>query len=118
MPVFNALEGDTKAISYPTVVTLSRKIQNKDQRIIVCGDADFLSKLRQRGGSYLFVGHALFCWFTHGEFPVFAPEEKPKDTLLTTTTEAAKTTQVIFVWVVPALLTLFAAVLLIRRKRQ
>ena len=39
---FNAAEGDEKGI-FPVSVTLKRKVNGKEQRIIVSGDADYIS---------------------------------------------------------------------------
>lgn len=116
-PIFNAGEGDTRIPSYNTAVAFARKLGKQEQRIIVCGDADFLSTLRQRG-AFVFVSRAMFCWFNYGEFPIYAPQQPPVDTLLNIHLPAANTTYILFVWVIPALIALLGTILLIRRKRQ
>jgi len=116
-PVFNALEGDTKKPSYATAMALSRKVGNKEQRVIVCGDADFMSTVRQQT-SLTFVCREMFCWLNYEAFPIYGPLAMPKDGLLRTTYAGANTTYILFVWVLPALVALIGTILLIRRKRQ
>ncbi len=42
-PVFAAQEGDVMKPAYNIAVKLTRTINNREQRIIVAGDADFMS---------------------------------------------------------------------------
>jgi len=49
--VYSEKSGDVRG-SFPTAVELTRQVGNKQQRIIVCGDADFMSNTR--GGRQLF----------------------------------------------------------------
>ncbi len=46
LPAFNALAGDIQRDSFTTSVQLIRNIGKKEQRIILCGSADFISNLR------------------------------------------------------------------------
>jgi ABC-2 type transport system permease protein len=113
-PVYNAKEGDLKG-SFTTALALTRQINNRQQRIVVCSDADFMSTLRS-GESYL--GRAFYSWLSEGAFPIYTPRDDPKDNQLIITSGGAKALQVVFVWVVPALTLLFGSILLIRRKRK
>jgi ABC-2 type transport system permease protein len=116
-PVFNPLEGDTKAPFYATVMASSRMLRGKEQRIIVCGDADFLSTVRQRG-TLTFVSREMFCWLNYEAFPIYGPQVQPNDALLRLTLTGANTVYILFVWILPALVALMGTILLIRRKRQ
>ncbi|MET3880487.1 hypothetical protein [Chitinophaga sp. OAE865] len=116
-PVFNPLEGDTKAPFYATAVASSRRVGEKEQRIIVCGDADFLSTVRQKG-AFTFVSREMFCWLNYEAFPIYGPQVQPNDALLRLTLTGANTVYVLFVWIIPALVALMGTILLIRRKRQ
>lgn len=113
-PVYNPKEGDIKG-SFATAVALTRQINNRQQRIVVCSDADLLSNLRTQEH---FLGMAFYSWLNEGAFPIYTPRTEPKDNKLTVGTTAVKTIRIVFVWVLPALTLLFGAILLIRRKRK
>lgn len=113
-PVYNAKEGDIKG-SFATAVALTRQINNRQQRIVVCSDADLLSNLRMQEH---FLGMAFYSWLNEGAFPIYTPRAEPKDNKLIVGTTAVKTIRIVFVWVLPALTLLFGSILLIRRKRK
>lgn len=112
-PVFTPQEGDIKAPSFVTAISLTRQINNKQQRVIVLGDADCMTHMR----GPLF-GNSFYNWFDYGEHPVFIPIRRYKDNLLTVTGPTAKILSIACVWVLPGLLLLTGSILLIRRKRK
>lgn len=114
-PVFSPQEGDLRMNSFPVAVQLSRKNGHKEQKLAVFGDADFMSNLRG-GGDY--ICRAAFSWLNNNDFPIYAPRTLPIDNLLTISNTAARTMELIYTWVLPAVVLIFAIVLLIRRKRQ
>ncbi|TWF41760.1 ABC-2 type transport system permease protein [Chitinophaga polysaccharea] len=114
-PVYSPAEGDSQAPYYTTAVSLSRKVNNKEQRIIVSADADFMSNLRQGGA---FLSRSYYSWLDYGNFPIYTPRPKAQDTLLTIGTTGAGILKIVYVWVLPGLVLLTGTVLLIRRKRK
>lgn len=114
-PVFTPAEGDIKKEAFTTMATLRRKMPNKEQRIIVSGDADYLSNTRGGGTN---VGIALFSWMDDNRFPVYTPMPEPLDQLFTISGKTAKAQSFFFIWILPALLLLLGTVILIRRKRK
>jgi len=110
--VFDAKDGDVKG-SFPTALQLTRQIHDKEQRIVICGDADFMSTLRGGGGS---LGVALYSWLDYNKFPNYAPGKKAKDSRVTIKPRTADALIVIYVWILPALVLILGAILLIRRK--
>jgi len=115
LPPFNPLEGDIKQASFPTVVQLTRSVRGKEQRIIVCGDADFLSNRRLAES---FFGNALYSWLNYNQFPVYTPRPQPEDTRLQVNAELAGLQKIIYIWVLPGVILLIGIILLIRRKRK
>lgn len=119
LPPFNAAEGDTKLISFPTILKLTRTINGKEQRVIVAGDADYASNLRLStnpiNGAFLMPGYS---WLVNNRFPVHTPKKKAEDILLTINAKTADLQRTVFVWILPALLLLAGTLLLIRRKRK
>lgn len=74
-PVPNTAAGEREG-SRPTVVALSRKVGNKEQKILVTGDADWISnselfiKRNQVNASNFSLVSAAFSWLSDGEVPV------------------------------------------------
>ena len=114
-PVLNAAEGDSKLGSYVTTVALTRKVGNKEQRIVIGGDADFLSN-RFRSGGYF--GRALYSWLNNNEYPIYGPVPPLEDDVLLTTPTAASRYKIVFTWIIPAILVLLGTTILVRRKRK
>jgi len=116
---YSAAAGDEHG-SMPTALALTRTVNGRQQRIVVTGDADFLStaEVKRRGtGNFLFDTE-LIGWFTYSEFPVDASRPDPKDTSVNLTRPEMKVLNVIYLGILPGLLLLFAAIFLIRRKRK
>jgi ABC-2 type transport system permease protein len=114
-PVFSPREGDIKDASFVTAVQLTRQVNNKQQRIIVCGDADFRSNQRLYMDHF---GNAFPSWLDNNKYPVYIREYRNIDTLLLITGPTASIIKTLFVWVIPGALVLLAAIILIRRKRK
>jgi ABC-2 type transport system permease protein len=112
--VYNPQKGDVRG-AYSTIVQLTRNINKKEQRIIVCGDADFLSNSRVQGD---LIGVPMLSWLHYNKFPSYTPGSKPKDNLILISAKVANAQIIVFVWVLPALVLISGAVLLIRRKRK
>ncbi|WGQ10515.1 Gldg family protein [Pedobacter gandavensis] len=119
--VFNSQAGDQKG-SFPTALMLTRNRNNKEQRIMVSGDADFLSnaELSRMNMQTINSGFALgiFKWFAYGEFPIDTSRPDPKDNATTLTKTSAKTLQILYYGVIPGVIFLLGLVILIRRKRK
>jgi len=116
LPAMNPAEGDVQENSFTTAVQLTRRLNSKEQRIIICGDADFASNMRFKGNYDYLI--ALYSWVTYNEFPVVMFRAGPKDILLNTGERGAYTQKILYVWILPGIILLSAVILLIRRKRQ
>ncbi len=118
---FSAAAGDQKR-SYPTGLALSRNINGKEQRIIITADADFISNNEYtrssiRTNNFPF-NTALYSWLNYGAFPIDTSIPRTKDNRMKIGSATVKVCKVVFIWIVPALIGIFAAFLLIRRKRK
>lgn len=114
-PVLNPGEGDSQAKAYATFISLTRKVNNKEQRIVIGADADVMSNLRQ-GGS--FFGKGVYSWLDDNHYPIYTPRPKPLDSLFTVSSATVAMLKILYVWVLPGAVLLFAIILLIRRKRK
>jgi ABC-2 type transport system permease protein len=113
-PVYSPQDGDMKG-SFPTALALTRQVNNRQQRIVVCSDADFMSNLRNGGA---FLSRAFYSWFNEGVFPIYTPKPDPKDNKLNITVKGVEVLRIVYMWVVPALILVVGSILLIRRKRK
>lgn len=114
-PVFNAQAGDIRRDSFATAIQLTRQIKGKEQRIIVCGDADFMANKNAPGDA----GEEMYSWLNYNRFPVytFAPLYPP-DNKVALSSQRATLQKIIYTWVLPAILLLLASTMLLRRKRK
>ncbi|WEK33724.1 MAG: Gldg family protein [Candidatus Pseudobacter hemicellulosilyticus] len=117
--IFSATDGDVKG-PFTTVVGLQRIVNGKEQRIVVAGDADFLSnkEISRQGTANFVFSTSLFRWMSGGEFPIETSRPAAKDKKVNTTIDKVKFLRIIYLWVMPGLLVGIAAFLLIRRKRK
>jgi ABC-2 type transport system permease protein len=116
---FSVTDGDTQA-AIPTALALTRQVNNKEQRIVVTGDADFLSNKeinRFRTANFAF-GVGIFGWFTYGRFPVNTSRPPSRDTRLDLTDKGVNALKVLFLGIFPGLLAIGGVVFLVRRKRK
>jgi ABC-2 type transport system permease protein len=118
---FSPADGDVKG-PIPTVISLTRSVNGKEQRIIVAGDADFMSnaeltRFNLRNSNFVF-NTALFSWLSNGEFPIDATRPHATDKRVKVTMDQVDFLRIIYIWTLPGLLLAFAAILLIRRKRK
>ena len=116
LPPFNPQEGDVKASSFPAAIQLSRQIKGNEQRMIICGDADFASNMRLGPNAYFLM--PFYSWLAYNQFPIYTPRPSPEDLLLRIGERAARIQQIVYVWILPCLLLAAGTILLIRRKRK
>ncbi|HVU94349.1 MAG TPA: Gldg family protein [Puia sp.] len=112
--VFSPQEGDI-AGAFPVALGLTRPINGREQRIVICGDADCMSTIRAGG---FIVTRAIFSWLDNGKFPIYTPRPTPRDSRLIITGATANVLKTVYVWILPSLLLLLGTLLLIRRKRK
>ncbi len=121
--LFNAAAGDEKGI-FPVSVTLRRKINGKEQRIIVSGDADYISNIQFTNAERLIKeerqlsADILFRWLANGEFPVIDNRAAPKDMNITATKEQISAMSIVFKFILPALMVLTGIIILFKRRNN
>ena len=98
---------------------LSRDVNSKEQRILVMGDADFMSTATLGSDTRKINGQFLedaMRWLSNGTHPVDVTRPEPIDTHIDLDLKGVDRLKVIFYGVIPGLLTLFAVQLLWRRR--
>lgn len=119
VPPFNPMEGDIKGPSFKTLQKMTRKINGKEQRVMIAGDADYASNRMLVVDPYNFrLLVSSYTWLTNDQFPVFMPRPADKDIFMNIGERTAYYQKIFFVYVLPALLLIGGTVLLIRRKRK
>lgn len=105
----NPVAGEKEGV-YPIALALSRKMGNREQRIIVLGDADCISNselMMYRKGikaSNFSLITESFRWLTDGEFPVNTRRPDPADTSISLELSSMKWVKLMFVGILPLLL--------------
>ena len=113
---------DNSTSTYTTALALTRQINGKEQRIIVSGDADFMSNAELKRDmprvANFFFNTALFSWLDNGQFPVNTSRPDSKDNRVTVSVDRVGLLSIWYIWVLPSILLIIGSVLLIRRKRK
>ena len=102
-------------------LALTRKIGEREQRIMVVGDADFMSTAEMsrhapRTGNFDFITD-VFSWLNDGRYPVDTGRPKTGD-VLNMGRDAVLLVRVVFFGALPLLLILGGTILLVSRKRR
>jgi len=118
---FDPIKGDQQG-PLPAVLGLSRTINGRQQKIVVAGDADFLSnaelaRFNLQTCNFDF-STGIFSWFTNGEFPIDSSRPPAKDNHLDLTDSGLTLLKVLLMGILPGLLLILGSILLIRRKRK
>ncbi|MCC8411260.1 Gldg family protein [Mucilaginibacter sp. UR6-1] len=108
--------------SYPVAFALKRRKNDREQRILVAGDADFMSNaevMRQspRSVNFTFVTEA-FNWFSNGEFPIDTSRPQTSDNLILADSKELTILRWCWIGLLPAVIVLAVSGLLIFRKRR
>ncbi|MBE9602433.1 Gldg family protein [Pedobacter sp. MC2016-24] len=108
--------------SYPTVLALSRKIRDKEQKIIITGDADWMSngelgmqRNDVRASNYSLIV-ASFFWLSNGEVPIDMRRDDPIDNALHLTVGAWAFFGLFLKWGIPLGMLAASLIIWIRRR--
>jgi len=116
---YNELAGDKKGV-FPVVLTLRRGINGKEQRILVSGDADFMSNatlIAGKGANKNFV-KSIFKWFSGNEFPIDVSRPRNTDDAVLLKRKEISTLKMVLLGGIPGLIIALGAFILISRKRN
>jgi len=124
VPKFSPQSGDTHG-AFTTAVALTRQMGGNQQRIIVVGDADFMSngEFARRPTStyerlnYMFYQETIM-WLNHNSFPVDVSRPETKDNKLKISSPGFTVMRYIFLGVIPAIIIIAGALLLLIRRRK
>lgn len=124
-PVFSASEGDEKG-TFTTAAALTRKVNGKEQRIVVTGDVDFLSNVEvllfrnmkdTRIDNFAFSTQ-VFGWLSNDRYPVETLRPPNKDTKVRLTDRSLSVLKLLWIWILPGALLIFATILLLKRRNN
>lgn len=116
---FNAAQD--KHIQVPTAIQLQRSVNSKVQKIMVTGDADFMSNAEVTRFNINTVNTSfatrVFKWFSDGKYPVGSKKDKAPDVVIKVDRSNINTQKLILLFIIPALLG-FAATYVLRRRKS
>lgn len=107
---------------YQLAVALSRKVGDKEQKIIISGDADCISNgevTRSRTGIQSFNYYMIsgsFHWLSDGEVPVDIRRPYSPDTDMVLTEGSLSVIRAIFMWAWPIIMLVTAIIIWLRRR--
>ncbi|OFY44224.1 MAG: ABC transporter [Bacteroidetes bacterium GWF2_40_14] len=118
----NSTAGEELMSVVPTALSLSRKVGEKEQKIVILGDADCISNAEisisrkdvSAANYYLIMG--AFFWMSDNEVPIDVRRPSPPDTTLSMDISDVTTTRWIFIGLFPLAMIIFYILLWIRRK--
>lgn len=122
--VLNLAAGETAAADIATAVALNRKVNGKEQKVIILGDADCisngeLSHMRKDIASANFMLIAgSFNWLSNHEAPVDVSRPPFDDNDIKIGKTAFKISKIAFTGIIPALMVLAYLLIWFRRRRQ
>ena len=109
--------------AYTTAFAACRRVNGKEQRILILGDADCMSNaelsIQREGymsGNFELIIEA-FGWLSNGEFPVKIERDKPIDNQLSVGVDSIDTVKMIFI-IIPVILVLTGVLLWIMRRKN
>jgi ABC-2 type transport system permease protein len=104
--------------SKPLILALTRNVGNKQQKIVISGDADFMSNnLIVQAYNLPFI-YGIFRWFSDGAFPVKVKRAAPTDDAILANCKQLSVYRLATLWALPALIIACGAALLLIRKRK
>ncbi|HEY8401158.1 MAG TPA: Gldg family protein, partial [Cytophagaceae bacterium] len=108
--------------SFATVIKMERKVGNREQRIIVSSDADYLTEpmfkiTSPKTYNYLF-GFYSFSYFTYNQFPANTIRPDSKDNSFKIKVADIAKQKLVLYWIIPAMIAVIGAFIIIRRKRK
>lgn len=119
--IFNAAAGEMKQ-PFAGAMALERKINGKSQKILVSGDADWISNLEILAvrkylspANFEFVNLG-FYWLSDFSVPIDTSRDEPIDNKIDLEQESFKVVAVLFKWGIPVLLLATGLFIWIRRK--
>lgn len=122
-PQYNPETGEYQG-TVPTILALDRKVGDKEQRIVITGDADCVSngemgKSRNGYASTNFtVITGTFKWLSYDEYPLSTDRPNPQDDAVFVGREARKMVRYAFYALMPLVLAITGITILVRRKRR
>lgn len=117
-------KADEEEKSHATMIALRRQVGDKQQRIIIAGDADFISNSELtigRSGVYT-ANYAIitgaFRWFSNDMFPINTKKISLIDNELSLNRPLRKPVRILFLAIFPAILILLGLFTILRRQKK
>ncbi|MEN6618021.1 MAG: Gldg family protein [Rikenellaceae bacterium] len=118
----NAAAGEEMKASIPTAISLSRKVGDKEQKIVILGDADCISngeisigRKDVNAANYYLIMSSFF-WMSNDEVPIDVRRPATTDTKLHIGVSGMTITRWLLIGVLPILMAMFYIFIWIRRR--
>lgn len=121
--VLNVQAGEVEQAN-PTMLALTRQVGDREQRIVVLGDADCMSnaellmtRVGVRAANFNLIT-GMFRWLSYEEFPLVLSAIGPRDKVLELTKDSMTGVRVGLLWVFPGLFVLGYIGIWLKRRRR
>lgn len=110
IPELNGKAGEKQA-SYPVALALTKNVDGKEQRILIFGDADWMTagefgKNRNFGTVNAFLTTDMSRWMVYDKYPTYFPRPSQPDNVIKLDYSDRKAIQTVFVVIFPAIILL------------
>ena len=109
-------------VALPTAIKMERSIHGRTQKIMVTGDADFMSNSEVNRFNINTVNTSFatrtFKWFTDGKYPVSGPKDKAPDVHIKVDRSNINWQKVVLLLIIPVLIGVTSFLVLRNRKRK
>lgn len=121
--VLNDQAGE-KAQSYPTLISMCRQVGDKEQRIIISGDADFISNNELTGrrqgitsANFIVIPNS-FRWLSYDQFPISTKHPDSIDNGVLLPVSAREWLKMTFIWIFPLIVMVGGLIIILRRNKK
>lgn len=108
--------------AYPLALSVTKEFKHKQQKIIVLGDADYMSNAELTRNNINTVNGALvirmFKWFSDGEYPVSISRPDPIDNEIFVSRSQINLEKLLLLGLIPFLLAISGIFVLLKRRRN
>lgn len=109
-------------MNYLVGVALERNVDGKNQRIVVMGDADFMSNAELRRFNIQTKNYdcimKIFQWLSNGQFPIDVSRPSPIDNTILVSQKQIGWISKLLILIIPLSIGILGGVTLLRRKQK
>jgi ABC-2 type transport system permease protein len=108
--------------SYPLAISLTKDFKEKQQKIIIIGDADFMSNVELQRNNITTVNGSfairMFKWFSDGKYPISIKKGESSENKILVNRSQINLQKLLLLVLIPILISVWGGVVILRRRRN